>query len=112
MEEEGGPIGRHNSTRVDVPQSEVPSVSVTSSDPKTGSAETTQGSEGSVTSAESQQSEAEKPRHLSIWVHGKKSLLSSSSEFLAKGSGGVVYRYRPLTQMRPISSHLPARLLP
>lgn len=30
---------------------------------------------------------------LSVYVHGKLSLLSKSSEFLAKGSGGSVYRY-------------------
>jgi hypothetical protein len=30
---------------------------------------------------------------LSVYVNGKLSLLSKSSEFLAKGSGGSVYRY-------------------
>lgn len=42
---------------------------------------------------------AEEPganKHLSVWVNGQQSLLSSSSEFLAKGSGGVVYRYAVL----------------
>lgn len=76
----GAPITRHDSTRVNTSRQNAPQQQVSS--PET-----------SQPDANASPEDHPHTKRMSVWVHGKKSLLSHSSQFLAKGSGGVVYRY-------------------